>query len=203
MRLRRWLVPEVPDVLGLMRRQLAVTIEGVDALAAWAGGDPACAKSVREAEERGDDAKRELLEAVREALISPLEPEDLFTLSQGIDWILNYSADLIGEAEAMDCPPDAWIERMARALGEALRELDSAVGALGSDGDRATGSADAAIQTSRRVESVYYAAMAASLEVPVQRERIARRELYRRCSRIAEEVTKVAERVVYAVVKEI
>ena len=34
------------------------------------------------------------------------------------------------------------------------------------------------------------------------RERIARRELYRRCSRIGEVVIDVAERVVYAVVKQ-
>ena len=44
--------------------------------------------------------------------------------------------------------------------------------------------------------------MAALLEVEDLRERIARRELYRRCSRIGETVVDVAERVVYAVVKE-
>jgi hypothetical protein len=34
------------------------------------------------------------------------------------------------------------------------------------------------------------------------RERISRRELYRRCSRIGETVVEVSERIVYAVVKE-
>jgi hypothetical protein len=33
------------------------------------------------------------------------------------------------------------------------------------------------------------------------RERISRRELYRRCSRIGERVIDVAERVIYAVMK--
>ena len=37
---QRWFLPETPDVLGLLRGQLAVTIEGLDAFAAWAGGDP-------------------------------------------------------------------------------------------------------------------------------------------------------------------
>ncbi len=44
--------------------------------------------------------------------------------------------------------------------------------------------------------------MAALLEIEDMRERISRRELYRRCSRIGETVIDVAERVVYAVVKE-
>jgi hypothetical protein len=44
--------------------------------------------------------------------------------------------------------------------------------------------------------------MADSLGIEERAERIARRELYRRCSRIGETVVDVAERVVYAVVKQ-
>ena len=53
MRLRRWFLPETPDVLGLLRRQVAVTIEGVDAFAAWAAGDASAAQAVRDAERGG------------------------------------------------------------------------------------------------------------------------------------------------------
>jgi hypothetical protein len=44
--------------------------------------------------------------------------------------------------------------------------------------------------------------MAQRLEIDDLREVIARRELYRRCSRIGESTVYVAERVLYAVVKE-
>ena len=44
--------------------------------------------------------------------------------------------------------------------------------------------------------------MVALLTLEDRSERIARRELYRRCSRIGEAVVEVAERVVYAVVKQ-
>ena len=30
---KRWFLPETPDVLGMLRRQMAVTIDGVDAFA--------------------------------------------------------------------------------------------------------------------------------------------------------------------------
>jgi uncharacterized protein len=199
---RRWFLPETPDVLGLLRRQVAVTIEGVDSFAAWAGGDAAAARAVRDAEPRGDEAKRELLRALRAAFVTPLEPEDVFALSRGVDWILNYACDLVNESEAMASPPDNGTAEMAALLAEAVRHIDAAIAEIGSDGDEATQAANAAIKAERRLEHAYYRAMAASLKVGDRSERIARRELYRRCSRIGEMVVDVAERIVYAVVKQ-
>ena len=46
---KRWFLPETPDVLGMLRRQMAVTIDGVDAFALWAGGDAAAVQAVRDA----------------------------------------------------------------------------------------------------------------------------------------------------------
>jgi hypothetical protein len=54
----------------------------------------------------------------------------------------------------------------------------------------------------RRLEYAYHAGMADLLEIEDRSERIARRALYRGCSRLGETVVDVAERVVYAVMKE-
>jgi uncharacterized protein len=197
----RWFLPSTPDVLGLLRQQVAVTIEGVDAFAAWAAGDAAASQAVRDAEHRGDAAKWELLSALREAFVTPLEPEDVFALSRGVDWILNYASDLVTESEVMVCPPDPGIAEMAALLGEAVVQIDEAIAQLGSEGGDAAEPAYAAIRAERRLRGTYYRGMASLLEVKDMRERIARRELYRRCSRIGEIVVDVAERVVYAVVK--
>jgi uncharacterized protein Yka (UPF0111/DUF47 family) len=199
---RRWFLPETPDVLGLLRAQVAVTIEGVDAFAAWAGGDSSAAERVRDAEHRGDAAKRALLGSLRAAFVTPLEPEDVFALSRGIDWILDYARDLVSESEVMASPPDAVIAEMATLLGQAVRHLDQALAHLGVDEDAATEAADAAIGAERQLEREYYHGMGALLQVENRSERIARRELYRRCVRIGEMVIDVAERVVYAVVKQ-
>ena len=128
-RRRRWFLPETPDVLGLLRSQVAVTLEGLDAFGAWAGGDPAAAEGVRDAEQRGDAAKRELLSALRVAFVTPLEPEDVFALSRGIDRLLNHAWELINESEAMACPPTRG-SPMASLLAGALRHIDTAVASL-------------------------------------------------------------------------
>lgn len=102
----------------------------------------------------------------------------------------------------MASPPDEGIATMAVLLGVALRHLDDALSKLGIDGDHATASADSAIAAQRELEAAYYDGMVALLGVDDRTERIARRELYRRSSRIGEAVVDVAERVVYAVVKQ-
>ena len=65
-----------------------------------------------------------------------------------------------------------------------------------------TASADRAVKAARRIERIYRTAMADLLSVEDLREVMARRELYRRASRIGEHVVEVAERVLYSAVKE-
>ncbi len=203
MKLTRWFLPDEPDVVALLRAQLAITIEGLDAYVGWATGEDAAAQRLTDAEARGDVAKRELLTELRAAFVLPFEPEDVFTLSRAIDWILDLTCDLVAEAEVMDCEPDPGIAEMARILAGGVRRLDEAVASLGEDGgEETTERAEAAIQSQHELEVAYYRGMAALLEVEDRGRRIALRELYRRSSQIANIVVDVAERLMYAVIKQ-
>lgn len=199
---RHWFLPQTPNFARLLSRQGKVTLEGVEAFARWSAGDASAADLVRDAERRGDEAKRELLNALRAAFVTPLEPEDLFALSRQVDWILNYVRDLVSESEAMACPPDGRLADMAMLLRDAVRHLDIAIAQLELSADAATDAADAALRAERELEHAYYRGMAALLDAPDGVELVARRELYRRCVRIGETVVDTAERVVYAVMKQ-
>jgi uncharacterized protein len=199
---RRWFLPETPDVLGMLRAQLEVTLRGLDALVEWAEGDAAAADRVRAIEHEADQCKRDLQTALVRAFTTPYDAEDIYTLGRGIDWVLNLAKDAVRESEVMASPPDAAIAEMARLLREAMGHLDDAVALLVRRDDGATDAADAAIKAERNIERVYRRAMGDLLEVADLREVTAKRELYRRFSRIAELVTEVAERVWYAVIKE-
>jgi uncharacterized protein Yka (UPF0111/DUF47 family) len=200
--MKRWLLRRSPDVLGLLDAQIEVTLEGMDAFAAWAGGDAAAEACVRECEHRADRAKRELHRALRTAFITPLEPEDLFALSRGIDRLINQAKDTVRESEVMDCPPDGPLAAMAALLPDALRDLRGAVASLAPGASGTTASADRAVKAARRIERVYRSAMGDLLAVDDLREVMARRELYRRGARLGDAVVDVAERVLYADVKE-
>lgn len=198
----RWFLPDEPDVLGMLAEQIAETLAGLDALAAWAAGDASAALRVREAEHRGDARKREVMKAIGGSFLTPIEPEDLFALSQGIDWLLNRARDLVSEAEAMDAVPDAVIAEMTRTLGEVLREIGAAVASLADDPEEAAARANSAIKAEHGLDRVYYRGMADLLENPSQRERIASRELYRNAARLGDAELEIAERVLYSVMKE-
>jgi len=202
MRARHWFLPDTPDVLGQLRRQFALTIEGMDAFAAWAGGDAAAGDVVRDCEHRADAARHALRAMLRDAFVTPLEPEDLFALSTGVDRIINAAKDLVRESEVMAFPPDRPLVDMAALLAAAVRDLDLALARLASRAGGADAAADAAIKGDRRLERVYRAAMAELVAVDDARDVMARRELYRRGARIGEAVVDVAERIQYAIVKQ-
>ena len=197
-----WFLPETPDVLGMLRAQIAVTIRGMDALVEWAHGDEEAAERIRALEHEADERKRELQRVLVVAFTTSYDAEDLYTLGRGIDSILNLSKDAVRESEVMSCPPDRNVAEMAVLLRDGVGHLDDAIAGLQARSEAATASADAAIKIERRVERVYRKAMAELLDVDDLRDVTARRELYRRFSRIADQLTEIAERVWYAVIKE-
>jgi uncharacterized protein len=204
---RSWLLPESPDVLGMLRRQAAVTVEGMQALVAWASGEPAAAQRVRDCEHRADDTKRELRRALTVAFMTPIDAEDLYVMSERLDAVLNGAKDAVREADVMAVPPDEAVAAMAALLADGVGHLAEAFERLDParrrKGDAsATDAADAAVKTQRQLERIYRQAASALLEVEDLREVMGRREVYRRVSRISETLIQVADRVWYATVKE-
>ena len=68
--------------------------------------------------------------------------------------------------------------------------------------DQATAEADAGVKQARRLEHTYRKAMSALLDVEDLREVAARRELYRRFTRLGDLLGQIGDRVWYAAVKE-
>jgi uncharacterized protein Yka (UPF0111/DUF47 family) len=199
---KRWFLPENPDLIGQLQDQVAITVEGMQALVRWAGGDAAAGAEVRECEHRADDKKRELWRALRDAFSPPMDAEDLYSLSADLDEVLNAAKDLVREAEIVHVTPDEPTHEMAQFLADAVGHLADACASLTSrDGDP-TAAADLAIKCQRKVEKTYRAAMSALMDIDDLRVVMVHRELYHRVSRIADLTHVVAERVWYAVVKE-
>jgi uncharacterized protein Yka (UPF0111/DUF47 family) len=199
----RWFLPETPDLLAMLGEQVAITVEGMQALVAWANGDRTAADRLRECEHRADDSKRRLRAALTAAFTTPLEPEDIFELSRGLDRVLDNAKNLVREAEVMQTAPDGAIAEMAAELEEGMADLADALGALGRNGSApATDAATRAAKSQSRIEHVYRRAMSALIAVDDLREVAAKRELYRRLSRTSDDLREVAERVWYSVLKQ-
>ena len=201
----RWFLPDTPDVIGMLQKQADITAAGMSAFAVWAAGDRSRADQVRQAEHDCDDVRRELVDAVREAFTTPLEPEDLFQLSRDLDKVMNGAKDTVRESEAMDFPPDQAAAEMAALLAEGVDHLRTAFRQLDGKKDKqggATDAADAAVKSQRRLERVYRQAMSELLSVTDIRVVLASRELYRRMTDMSDDVVSVADRIWYSRVKE-
>jgi uncharacterized protein Yka (UPF0111/DUF47 family) len=204
---RSWFLPESPDVVAMLCLQAVATIQGMDGLVAWAGGDAAAAEVVRDAEHLADDHKRALREALTVAFTTPVDAEDLYVMSERLDAVMNGAKDAVREAEVMAVGPDPAMAQMAALLAEGVRHVGEAFRGLAPERRRPaveapTAPADRAIRSQRELERVYRAAMSALLDVHDVRDLMGKRELYRRFSRASEDLTEAADRVWYATVKE-
>jgi len=199
----RWFLPDAPDVLGMLADQTRVTVDGMNAFAAWAAGDEARGREVRDAEHAADVCKVALADAVREAFTTPIDPEDLFELSRGLDEVMNGAKNAVREAEALGLTPDRAMADMAGFLAEGVVCLQRAFAGLGEGRRDADESAAAAVKAQRNLERVYRSAMSellsAGADLP---EVVGRQELYRRLTDISERILAVADRVGYSMVKE-
>lgn len=198
----RWFLPENGDVLGMLAAQVEVTTRGMDAFAGWGGGDIALGDVVRAAEHEADERKRDLLTLVRDSFTTPLDPEDLFELSRGLDEVINGAKNTVREAEALSMTPNGPMGEMCDLLAEGVHHLGAAFTALDGDFTTADTEALAAIKAQRNLERIYRRAMSKLIAKDDLREVAGRQELYRRMVRISENVVLVADRVMYATVKE-
>jgi len=199
---KHWFLPQNPDVLQTLGEQAEITLAGATAFASWAGGDLTQESQVRACEHQADDVRRTLSLQLRQAFSTPVDQEDLFTLSERLDNVLNGLKNLVREADSSALEPDAPIAAMAQEILQGVQHLRTAMDHLIKDSDVATREADAAVATERRMEKIYRKAMRDLLAEQDLREVVARREFYRRTLEIGERLARVADRVWYAVVKE-
>jgi uncharacterized protein Yka (UPF0111/DUF47 family) len=199
---KHWFLPQNPDVMQTLAAQADVTVSGAVAFAAWAAGEPSQESEVRECEHRADGLRRQLSQQLRQAFSTPVDQEDLFTLSERLDAVLNGLKNVVREADSYSLEPDTAIAAMADEVVTGVQHLRSAITQLVADADAATREADAAVTTERRMEKIYRDAMRALLAVDDPRRLITRGEFYRRTLEVGERLTRVADRVWYAVVKE-
>ncbi len=202
MNAKRWFLPDNPHLLDMLEQQAAITMSGMEALVAWAGGDPSAGDVVRRIEHEADDQKRQLWRSLRDAFSPPLDAEDLFTLSAELDEVLNSAKDLVREMEVMNLEANDATRAMVALVAEGVAHLATAFTHLGSRPEDATKAADAATKSRRRVEHAYRTAMSDLLAQDDLAVVFSWREVYRRLCRMGDLVHAVAERVWYSVVKE-
>lgn len=192
-----------PDVLGLLVTQGEVSVEALEAFEAWSdGGDHDGARKVNDLEQAADDARHALVAALRTSLATPIGQEDLFTLSERCDRVVNRAKNIIIEAEALGWTPNAHAARMAVELHSGMVAILAGFMALTS---RSDATAEAAVTATHCVRGVEHAYREAMIELAHQAdvgEVFTGREILRSYARAGEALEALADRLWYAVLAE-
>ncbi len=113
--------------------QLDATIDGAQLVRATIAGEvgrTAAVERMREIEHRGDDHRGRLATELRDALVTPIDREDLFRLSGALDDILDNLRDFLRAWSLFEMRDSPVIEPVIDTITDALDDLRAAVASL-------------------------------------------------------------------------
>ena len=171
----------------LLFRQSSKTVEGLEALFAFAGdGTKESANLVRNLEREADELRRILIEELDKTFVTPIDREDIFALSRAIDDIIDYANTTVDEMEIYGVKGDEHIKEMVNILRKAARELDEGVKILKDYPKIASEHAVKAKAYENTMEKAYHMALANLFKGSDTVYMLKMREIYRHLSNAAD-----------------
>lgn len=164
------------------------------------------ARAVREAEERGDEERRMLIDELNRTFVTPLDREDLFALSRAIDDILDYAWSTVDEMTLFRLDSTPHLTQMAELLRDAGKEMLLAMQRILEHPAVANEHAMRAKHCENRMEKVYREAIASLFTQKVDSiegvlHLLKLREVYRHLSNAADRADAAANIVTDVIMK--
>jgi predicted phosphate transport protein (TIGR00153 family) len=197
-----------PDsFLRMICEQAEHTQRGLEALHAYVKEpSEAHALAVRAAEKDADEVRRILIDELNRSFVTPIDREDLFSLSRAIDDVLDYADSTVEEMVLLGVDPNQYLIRMVSLLRDAAEEINRGVQRLEDRPNVANDHAVRAKALENRVESVYREAVGALFNGPRDLEHVVEmlklREIYRHLSNAADRGDEAANIIGDIVVKQ-
>jgi predicted phosphate transport protein (TIGR00153 family) len=198
--------PQPNNFLKLLHDQASLTLKGLDLLKDYLNDqDPAVARQLTVTEKEADEVRRILIDELLRTFITPIDREDIFTLSRAIDDVLDYAYSTVDEMEILKVYPTSHMRRIASLLRDAAYEIKLGVQRLEDHPRVASEHAQRAKALENRVEQVYREAVADLFSGPQNAEHVVQmlkmREVYRHLSNAADRGDEAANAIADIVVK--
>jgi predicted phosphate transport protein (TIGR00153 family) len=171
----------------LLSRQSAKTVEGLEALWTYVeNGTKENANAVRKVEREADELRRVLIEELNSTFVTPIDREDIYSLSRAIDDVVDYANTTVDEMEIYEVKGDLHIKEMVNILRKAVRELNDAVEILKDYPRIASEHAVKAKAYENTMEKAYHFALADLFKGNDTIYMLKMREIYRHLSNAAD-----------------
>ena len=103
----------------LLHDQAKATLEGLEAFLSYVKNPTSEASAaVKMKEKEADEFRRILICELNKSFVTPIDREDIFSLSRSIDDVLDYAYSTVTEIEMLKVKPTNHMERIATLLRE-------------------------------------------------------------------------------------
>ncbi len=192
--------------LQLLIDQSAKTLEAMEELQRFMEtGSKESARRVKQIEKEGDELRRIINHELNRTFITPMDPEDIYSLSRSIDEIVDYADSTVDEMELLNIKPNDYLKQMVGLVLEGAQEIHLAMVRLKDHPGVAGEHASRARSLENRVEKVYRYAVAQLFAGPQDIQHVVDalkyREVYRHLSNAADRYVEAADVVGHIVVK--
>jgi uncharacterized protein Yka (UPF0111/DUF47 family) len=194
--------------IGLLIQQSEITAEGLRLLEKFvsrAKGGAEAVEKMRAKEAEADEIRRILIDELHNTFVTPLDREDIFTLSLYIDDILDYAYTTIEEVELLGIDADEHLTEMIAFNREAAEEIELAIKRLSANPRVAAEHARRAKKMENKVEHLYRLAISDLFKKAKDFKplmlMLRRREVYRHVSNMADRANDAADVIGMVVMK--
>ena len=193
----------------LLADQALKTLQGLEALESYVmNGDPEAAKQVTVLEKEADEVRRILIDELNRTFVTPIDREDIFSLSRAIDDVLDYAYATVEEMMTLEISPNEQVRCMVALLVEGAEKLHLGVLRLKDHPHVALEHATRANQLENQMEGIYREAIALLFKGAEEQddvkgviEILKMREIYRHLSNAADRGDEAANIIGDIVVK--
>jgi len=186
--------------ISLLIKQSEVTADGLRLLESFVSApkvDNEAVEQMKAKEAEGDEIRRILIDELHNTFITPLDREDIFTLSLYVDDILDYAWTTVQELAILDIGIDDYLVEMVKLDREAAEEISLAIQRLSTNPRVAGEHARRAKKLENAVEDVYRVAISdlfkKAKDFKPLLAMLRRREVYRHVSNMADRANDAAD----------
>jgi predicted phosphate transport protein (TIGR00153 family) len=192
--------------LPLLATQAELTLKGLEVLEEYfRTSDHEKAKEVEKIEIEADEIRRILIDNLNRTFITPIDREDIFSLSRAIDDVIDYAYTTVDEMDILHVEPNEHLIQIAALIRAAGNELLLGVRQIKEHPGVANEHAQRAKALENQVEHVYREALADLFKSPAEPKHIIKmlklREVYRHLSNAADRGDEAANIIGDIVVK--
>ena len=188
------------DFYQLLLAQAEKTLAGCKSLVGFLEEQNDADELVR-LEQEADDVRRILIDELNQTFLTPMDREDIFSLSRAIDDVLDHAHNTVKEMEVFEIESNEFLCQMAELLEKGAEQLVLAIKHLRKNPNVAVEYAVRAKRVENKMNDTFLAALKQLFSGHDVRLMFSYREIYRHFNRSADRVDEAANIISDIVVK--